>query len=134
MPDGEGQVGRLPDDLRYTQEHQWLRFEGDLARIGITDYAQIQLGEVVFVYLPAVGDKLGFGAKLGEVESTKVTSEVFCPIAGEVVEINGALDMTPELVNQDPYGAGWFVAIRPDDPSQADELLDAAGYAASVRH
>src|ERR671915_792104 len=97
----------VPEELRYTAEHEWLRVEGDVARVGITDYAQDQLGDIVYVDMPKVGDAVSFLGKFGEIESVKVASEIFSPAAGEVVEINQAIDENPELVNKDPYGEGW---------------------------
>ena len=122
----------LPSDLRYTAEHEWVRLDGDLAVIGITNYAQEQLGDVVYVDLPATGAEVDEGQPFGEVESTKSVSDLFAPVTGTVESRNEALDDRPELVNSDPYGDGWMVAIRMADPAQADSLLDAAGYAASL--
>ena len=119
-----------PQDLRYNKEHQWVRVEGDVARSGITHFGQEQLGEIVFVYLPQVGNRLNAGDKLLDIESAKVIWELFTPLSGEIVEVNQALDATPELINQDPYGDGWIFAIRFSDPSQLDALLDANAYAA----
>lgn len=119
----------VPEELRYTREHEWVRPAGDgVVRVGITDHAQTQLGDVVFVQLPGVGDAVAPGTPVGEVESTKSVSDVFAPVAGEVVARNEALDAEPELVNSDPYGAGWMVDIRLDDPAELDGLLDAAAY------
>ncbi len=119
-----------PRDLRYTKEHQWVRVEGDTARSGITHFGQDSLGDIVFVYLPKVGDKLSAGDKLLDIESTKVIWELFMPLTGEVVEVNSTLDSAPELINQDPHGLGWILAINFADPSQLDALLDAEAYAA----
>jgi glycine cleavage system H protein len=121
----------IPEDLKYSTEHEWLRVDGDTARVGITDYAQDQLGDIVYVDLPKVGDKVAFMGKFGEIESVKVASEIFSPAAGEIVEINEALDQSPELVNKDPYGEGWLVAIRLSE-GERDQLLDAKGYSALV--
>jgi glycine cleavage system H protein len=118
----------IPDDLKYSSEHEWLRIEGDVARVGITVYAQDQLGDIVYVDLPHVGETVKFMGKFGEIESVKVASEIFSPASGEIAEINSALDQSPELVNKDPYGEGWLVAIRLSDASEAGKLLDAAGY------
>jgi glycine cleavage system H protein len=118
----------IPDDLKYSIEHEWLRIDGDVARVGITDYAQDQLGDIVYVDLPKVGQNVTYMGKFGEIESVKVASEIFSPAGGEVAEINGALDQSPELVNKDPYGDGWLVAIRLSDAAEVDKLLDAAGY------
>ncbi|MQA15815.1 MAG: glycine cleavage system protein GcvH [Pseudonocardiaceae bacterium] len=119
----------VPDELHYTQEHEWVESTAaDTVRVGITDYAQSQLGDVVFVQLPAAGEKVAPGAAVGEVESTKSVSDVFAPLAGEVMARNEGLDSTPELLNSDPYGAGWMIEIRVDDPSAVDSLLSAADY------
>jgi glycine cleavage system H protein len=122
----------VPDDLRYTKEHEWVRVEGALARVGITDYAQDALGDVVYVDLPAVGASVSANQPLGEVESTKSVSDVYSPLAGTVVDRNAAVDDRPELVNEEPYGDGWLVVIEPSDPAALDELLDAAGYRALI--
>ena len=118
----------VPGDLRYTKEHEWLRVEGDQATVGITGYAADQLGDIVFVELPAVGRSVERHAAFGVVESVKAVSDLFAPVSGEVIEVNGALGDRPELVNSDPYGEGWMVRIRLADASQADALLDAAAY------
>ncbi|WP_214368255.1 glycine cleavage system protein GcvH [Pseudonocardia sp. H11422] len=121
----------IPDDLRYTEAHEWVRELGDgVVRIGITDHAQEQLGDVVFVQLPAVGDRFAAGDTLGEVESTKSVSDIYAPVGGEVVAVNDALENSPELINSGAYGAGWIVELRlTDDAStQVGDLLDAAAY------
>jgi glycine cleavage system H protein len=123
-------VPAVPDDLRYTAEHEWVRREGDVVRVGITDFAQEQLGDVVFVTVPAAGTVLAAGATFGEVESTKSVSDLFAPLAGTVVARNEALDDRPELVNADPYGEGWLVEVQADDPASVDQLLDADAYRA----
>ncbi len=120
----------VPAELRYTKEHEWVRVEGDTATIGITDYAAHQLGDIVFVELPAAGRAIAQFATFGVVESVKAVSDLFAPIAGEVTEANGALSGEPELVNSDPYGAGWMLKLRIADPSQVDGLLDASAYEA----
>jgi glycine cleavage system H protein len=118
-----------PEDLKYTEEHEWLATtDSGAVRVGITDYAQDQLGDVVFVELPKVGATVEAGSPLGEVESTKSVSEIFAPVAGTVVAVNTALDDTPELINSDPYGEGWIVEINAGDPSALDGLMDAAAY------
>jgi glycine cleavage system H protein len=122
----------IPEDLRYTKEHEWVRVEGNLARIGITDYAQDALGDVVYVDLPAVGASVAAHQPLGEVESTKSVSDVYSPLAGTVVERNAAIDDKPELVNEQPYGDGWLVVVEPSDPNAIEGLLDAAAYRASI--
>ena len=117
-----------PEDLRYTEAHEWVRTIGDdTVRVGITDYAQAQLGDVVYVDLPAVGDTLTAGSPCGEVESTKSVSEIYAPVSGEVVAVNGDLEGSPELVNSGPYGEGWMFEVRTDG-APADGLLDAAAY------
>ena len=119
----------FPDDLRYSKEHEWARTESDgRIRVGITDFAQDALGDVVYVDLPEPGTKVTAGQPLGEVESTKSVSDVYAPVSGTVVERNGALEGTPELVNQQPYGDGWLVAIEASDPAELDRLLDGRAY------
>lgn len=125
----------IPDDLRYTAEHEWLRSEGDAIRVGITDYAQDALGDIVFVSLPEVGAALTAGQAFGEVESTKSVSDVYAPVAGTVTARNEALEGTPELVNSDPYGEGWLIVLSPSEAggsASSEGLLDAEGYAAHV--
>ena len=119
----------IPDDLRYTAEHEWVRANGDVVRVGITDHAQEALGDIVFVTLPEAGTEIEAGQSLGEVESTKSVSDIYAPISGEVVARNDVLDARPELVNADPYGDGWMIEVRPTDPAHVDALLDAAAYA-----
>lgn len=121
-----------PKDLRYTKDHEWVRAEGDRATVGITDYAQKQLGDVVFVELPAVGRALEAHEVFGTVESVKAVSELFTPVAGEVVEVNAALSGKPELINGDPYGAAWMIRLRLSDPREPEGLMDAAAYQAFV--
>ena len=118
----------VPTDMRYTTDHEWVRVEGDTVTVGITAYAADQLGDVVFVDLPDVGRGLGQHATFGVVESVKAVSDLFSPVTGEVTEANAQLAGSPELVNGDPFGAGWMVRIRLADASQLDELLDAAAY------
>ena len=121
----------VPDDRRYTEEHEWVLVEGDgTAKVGITDYAQEALGDVVFVDLPEAGRAAAADESVAEVESTKSVAEVYAPIAGTIAEVNAELEGRPELVNDDPYGAGWFFTITPGDPAAIDSLLDAAGYRA----
>jgi glycine cleavage system H protein len=123
----------IPEDLSYTAEHEWAKREDDgTLRVGITDFAQEALGDIVFVSLPAPGTTVAAGGVLGEVESTKSVSEIYAPLAGEVVASNAALDGRPELVNSDAYGEGWLVVIRPADSADDSVLLDAAGYQAIV--
>jgi glycine cleavage system H protein len=121
----------IPEDLRYTEAHEWVRDLGDgVVRIGITDHAQSQLGDVVFVQMPAVGDEVTAGASVGEVESTKSVSDIYSPVAGTVTAVNEALDANPELVNSGPYEAGWMLEVRlaGDAPTLPDDLLDAGAY------
>ena len=122
----------IPADLRYTKEHEWVRLEGDLATVGITDHAADQLGDIVFVELPAIGTALSQLATFGVVESVKAVSDLFAPVGGEVVEVNEALAGAPEVVNSDPYGAGWLLRVRVADPAEVDALLDPAAYEALV--
>ena len=119
-----------PEDLRYTEEHEWARIEGDRARVGITDYAQEQLGDIVYVDLPEVGTKVSGGDTFGEIESTKSVSDLYSPVTGTVVARNEELDANPELVNADPYGQGWLIEVEMDQ--EPSGLLDAQGYAALV--
>jgi glycine cleavage system H protein len=122
----------IPADLRYTKEHEWVRVEGDVATVGITAHAADQLGDIVFVELPAVGRVVEQFATFGVVESVKAVSDLFAPVGGEVVEANEALAGAPESVNSDPYGAGWMLRIRLADPAQLDALLDPVAYEALV--
>jgi len=121
-----------PEDLRYTKEHEWVRLQGDRATVGISHYAQKQLGDVVYLELPAVGKRLNAHDAFGTVESVKAVSELFAPVAGEVVETNAALVSSPEAINSDPYGKGWMMVLRVSDPSVVAGLLDAAAYKAHV--
>ena len=115
-------------DLKFSEEHEWVSVEGDIATIGITNFAQEQLGDVVFVDLPDVGTQVSQGGDAGVVESVKAASEVYTPLSGEVVEVNEDLEGTPDLVNSDPEGDGWFFKLRMDDASELDNLMDAAAY------
>ncbi|MGF6228248.1 glycine cleavage system H protein [Inquilinus ginsengisoli] len=119
--------------LRFTQDHEWIRAEGGTATIGITDFAQKQLGDVVFVELPEVGRTLAAGDSFGTVESVKAASEVFAPVAGEVAEVNEALTSDPELVNQDPTGEGWFIKLKLADAGAVEGLMDQAAYDAFIK-
>jgi glycine cleavage system H protein len=118
----------VPAELRYTKEHEWVAIDGDLATVGITQYAADQLGDIVFVELPEVGRSLEQFATFGVVESVKAVSDLFAPLAGEVVAVNAALTGTPELVNSEPFAGGWMVKVRLADPAQGGTLLDAAAY------
>jgi glycine cleavage system H protein len=120
----------IPSDLRYTKEHEWVRVEGDVATVGITQHAADQLGDIVFVELPEPGKRLEQFATFGVVESVKAVSDLFAPVAGEVLEGNAGLATTPEVVNSDPYGAGWMLRVRLSDPAQLGQLLDPAAYEA----
>ena len=118
----------FPEELKYTEEHEWILIEDDIATIGITDFAQDQLGDVVFVELPEVGDELEAGKSFGVVESVKAVSDVYAPLSGEVVEVNSDLPDEPEMVNTSAYEDGWMVKIRLSDPGEIDDLMDAAAY------
>ena len=118
----------VPDDLKYTAEHEWVRADGTTARVGITDYAQQALGDVVYVSLPEVGASVEKGAAVGEVESTKSVSDLYAPLSGTVTARNDALDEQPDLINSDPYGAGWILEIEVSDEAETVDLLDAATY------
>ena len=120
----------MAQDLRYTKEHEWVRLEGDLAIVGITDYAAQQLGDIVFVELPEIGRALAQGGPVGVIESVKAVSDLFAPVGGEVVESNAELSGAPELLNSDPFGKGWMLRIEVADAGQLDGLLDAAAYEA----
>lgn len=124
-----------PEDLSYTAEHEWVRQPGEQdgsVRVGITHYAQDALGDIVYVSLPEVGQQVETGATCGELESTKSVSDIYAPVSGEVVARNDSLDVTPELVNNDPYGGGWLFEVVPSDPGQLDGLLDAAAYQSTL--
>jgi glycine cleavage system H protein len=121
-------MAQVPADLKYTREHEWARVEGDRARIGITAFAQEQLGDVVFVELPRVGSRVTALKTFGVVESVKAVSDLFAPVSGEVVETNAELVKKPEAVNADPYGAGWMIVVRLADPGEIDGLMSAADY------
>ena len=121
-----------PQGYRFTKDHEWLAVEGDRGRVGITDYAQRQLGDVVFVELPELGRTFLAGERFGTVESVKAVSELYAPVAGEVVEVNTPLADKPETINQDPYGAAWMIVVKLADPTAAGSLLDAAAYEALV--
>jgi len=127
-------VANIPDDLTYTAEHEYLRPTGDAGvfEVGITDFAQGELGDIVFVNLPAVGDTFSANGSFGTVEAVKAVSDLFCPVAGEIVAINDALDADPAVINKDPYGAGWMIRLRADNPADVAGLLDAAAYRAHI--
>ena len=118
----------IPEHLRYTEDHEWVEVEDDIATIGITDYAQSELGDIVFVELPETGKSFKAGDVLGTIESVKAVSEIFSPVSGSVVEVNETLNDKPEVINEDPNGAGWYCRIQLDDPAEIDGLMDAQGY------
>jgi glycine cleavage system H protein len=117
-----------PAQFRYTKDHEWVSLEGERAKVGITDHAQKELGDIVFVELPRVGTRLKKGETLGSVESVKAVSDIYAPVSGEVVEVNKGLESAPETANRDPHGAGWLVVLKMADPSETKGLLDAAAY------
>lgn len=121
-------MSSIPEQLRYSSDHEWIAVEGTRVRIGITDFAQDALGDVVYVQIPTVGSTVAAGDTMSEVESTKSVSDIYAPVAGTIVAVNDALADAPETVNSDPYGDGWICEIEVSDPSQVDALLDAAGY------
>ena len=118
----------IPTELRYTSDHEWAKNEGGVAIVGITDYAQSELGDVVFVELPEVGSQVEKGASFGTIEAVKAVADLFSPVSGEVVEVNTLLEDAPETVNKDPYGDGWMVKIKMSDPAEFDGLMDAEAY------
>lgn len=121
-----------PDDLKYSSDHEWVRVEGDTVTVGITDYAQGELGDIVYVSLPEVGERVEPGSVIGELESTKSVSDLFAPVAGEVIVRNEALDNSPELVNSDAYGEGWLIKVRIDESADLDGLMEADAYVAQL--
>ena len=123
----------LPDDLRYSEEHEWVSADEETMRIGISDFAQDQLGDIVFVELPEIGARFGKGDEFATLESVKAVSEVYMPVGGEVLRVNPELEDAPELVNADPYGQGWLIEIKPDEPSQAEDLMDKDAYLAMIK-
>ncbi len=123
----------FPDDFRYSESHEWVKAEGGKVKIGITDYAQDQLGDIVFVEMPEVGATFEKGAEFGTVESVKAVSELYIPIAGEVVAVNAALEDAPELINNSPYTDGWMIQVKPDDPSEIESLMTKDAYLDSLQ-
>jgi glycine cleavage system H protein len=121
-----------PVDYRYTKDHEWIKIDGSLGTVGVTDYAQHELGDVVFVELPKIGARIKAGESFGSVESVKAVSDIFSPVSGEVTEVNTSLVDAPEKINSDPHGAAWLVRIKLDDPKEADSLMDAGAYQAYV--
>lgn len=124
---------RFPDDIRYSPDHEWTRKEGDLFAVGISDYAQDQLGDVVFTELPETGSGIDKGEVFGSVESVKAVSELFMPLAGEIVAVNSQLEESPELVNNDPYGEGWMIKVKAADPASYEQLMDQEAYLAHLK-
>mgnify|MGYP000144426089 CR=1 FL=1 len=122
----------IPSDLKYTKDHEWVRVEGDVATIGITDFAQTSLGDVTFVELPEEGDSFSKGESFSVVESVKAASDIYLPVDGEVLEVNSPLEDSPELINQDPYGDGWIIKVEFSDAAEIDVLLNAEGYKAQI--
>ena len=126
-------MSKIPNDLKYTKSHEWVRKESDgSVTVGITDHAQDLMGDMVYVELPAVGDKLTAGKDCAVVESVKAASDVYAPVGGEVVEVNAGVSDAPESVNKDPYGGGWLFRVKPDNAAEVDALMDAGGYEAAV--
>ncbi|MDI3256232.1 MAG: glycine cleavage system protein GcvH [Kyrpidia sp.] len=125
-------MSQVPKELKYSEEHEWVRVEGNRAVIGITDFAQSELGDIVFVELPSAGAEVKAGETFGTVESVKTVSDLYAPVSGKVVEVNGDLGDAPEKVNEDPYGAGWMIVVEMSDSKELDQLMDANGYSAHV--
>lgn len=123
----------FPDDVRYSESHEWARSEGDRVKVGITDYAQDQLGDIVFVELPEVGETFDRGAEFGTVESVKAVSELYMPVAGEIVAVNSSLEESPEKVNNTPYGDGWMIEVRADNPAELDGLMNHDAYLETLK-
>ena len=123
----------FPEDLRYSQSHEWVKADGDTARIGITDYAQDQLGDIVFVELPDVGESFEKGAEFGTVDSVKAVSELYLPVSGEIAAINESLEDAPELINNTPFSDGWMIEVKLDDASQLDALMDKDAYLSTLK-
>ena len=122
----------IPAELKYTKDHEWVKLEGDIATIGITEFAQSELGDIVYVEVETVGETMAQEEVFGSVEAVKTVSDLFLPMSGEIIEFNESLEATPEVVNNDPYGAGWMVKVRISDPSEFEALLDATAYAQEV--
>lgn len=118
----------LDDDVRYAEDHEWARYDGDLVRIGISDYAQDQLGDIVYVDLPEIGEEFAKGEEFGTVESVKAVSELYMPVGGKIVTVNNDLEDAPELVNTEPYDGGWIIELKPSDPGDMDDLMDKDAY------
>jgi glycine cleavage system H protein len=118
----------IPSNLKYTKDHEWIKVEGDIAIVGITDFAQGELGDIVYVEVETEGESLAQHEVFGTIEAVKTVSDLFLPVSGEIMEFNSELESNPELINSDPYGAGWIVKVKMDDPSQVDGLIDPASY------
>ena len=123
----------LPDDIHYAENHEWAKSEGDHVKVGISDYAQDQLGDIVFVEMPEAGESFEKGAEFGTVESVKAVSELYMPFGGEIVAVNSALEDSPELINNTPYSDGWMIEVKPDDPSELDALMTKDAYLTSLK-
>ena len=130
--DSDSSETRIPEELKFSEQHEWISLESGVGTIGITDYAQSELGDIVFVELPEVGEVLEKGQSFGTVEAVKTVEDLYCPIAGEVVEVNDTLEEGADQVNGDPYGSGWMIKLRLDNPADADGLLSAADYASLI--
>lgn len=122
----------VPDNLKYTKEHEWALIEGDIVTVGVTDFAQGELGDVVFVEIETAGETLSVGETFGTIEAVKTVSDLFMPVSGEVIEVNAALEDTPDAVNSDPFGSGWMIKIKMSDPAEAGDLLSAEDYNALI--
>jgi len=122
----------IPSDLHYTNDHEWIKLDGNIGLVGITDYAQAELGDIVFVEIETVGNHLDKGQTFGTIEAVKTVSDLFMPLSGKVIEMNGKINDAPDLINKDPYGEAWMVKIQVDNPAQISELLDARAYAAMI--
>ena len=126
-------MSETPDDRRYTREHEWVKLDGEIATVGITDFAQSELGDVTYIEMPQVGRQINQGESFGVVESVKAVSDVYAPVGGEIVEVNGALEAQPETVNSSPYEDAWLIKLRVQNPGQLEQLLDAAAYQEHVQ-
>jgi glycine cleavage system H protein len=124
----------FPNNLRYTKDHEWIKVDGNIATIGITDFAQGELGDVVFVDVPSVGETLNAEQVFGTVEAVKTVSDLFMPVSGKILELNKGIEPSPDIVNKDPYGEGWLIKVELSDPSQVNKLMDAAAYQSMVAH
>ena len=123
----------LPDDIRYAESHEWAKTEGNNVKVGISDYAQDQLGDIVFVEMPEAGETFKKGAEFGTVESVKAVSELYMPVGGEIIAVNGALEDSPELINNTPYSDGWMIEVKPDEPADLDSLMTKDAYLTSLK-